>query len=251
MRNLLLVIFLGIGLAGICQENETTLFEQANQLYTAEKYQESVEIYEQLVNAGDESAELYFNLGNAYYKTNDAVHAILFYERALLLNPHDEDILFNLRIANQYVVDNIEELPKPFFLRWRESVVNLYPVDTWAYISLTSFLLFLVLAGFFIFSKTVGAKRFSFLTGIITLVICLFTFSFSSKQKEKITKRDYAIVLCPRVTVKSSPSSTGTDLFLIHDGLKVQISDSLNNWKEIKLADGNQGWLPDSCIVKI
>ena len=251
MKNIFTYLFIFIGFAALSQESESSVLEQANQLYSSEKYQEAVNLYEQLVNAGNESVELYFNLGNAYYKTNDAVHAILYYERALLLDPHDEDITFNLRIANQYVVDNIEELPTPFFLRWRESVVNMYPVDTWATISLVSFLLFLVLFGFFLFSRSVGIKRFSFLTGIVFFIFCCFTFSFSSKQKKKIVERDYAIVLCPRVTVKSSPSSTGTDLFLIHDGLKVQITDSLSNWKEIRLADGNQGWLTDSCIVKI
>ena len=251
MKNIFLYILLFIGFSGFAQESPENILEQANQLYVSEKYEEAVNLYLQLVNQGNESAELYFNLGNAFYKSNDAVHAILYYERALLLDPHDEDIAFNLRIANQYVVDNIEELPTPFFLRWRETVVNLYPVDTWATISIVSFLLFLVLFGLFLYSKSVGLKRFSFLLGIVIFIFSGFTYSFSYKQKKKLEQRDYAIVLCPRVTVKSSPSSTGTDLFLIHDGLKVQITDSLSNWKEVRLADGNQGWLNDSCIVKI
>jgi SH3-like domain-containing protein len=94
-------------------------------------------------------------------------------------------------------------------------------------------------------------RRISFLSGIFILIFSGFAFSFAAKQKKKIVERDHAIVFCPRVTVKSSPSQTGTDLFLIYEGLKVQITDSINTWKEIKLADGNEGWLPDSCIVKI
>ncbi|HSH19797.1 MAG TPA: hypothetical protein VLA03_05070, partial [Draconibacterium sp.] len=126
-----------------------------------------------------------------------------------------------------------------------------YSSDTWSYISISAFIIFLILIGLFIFSRIVAVRRISFLTGIIVLIFSGFTFSFASKQKKKIVERKNAIVFCPRVTVKSSPSQTGTDLFLIYEGLKVEITDSVNTWKEIKLADGNEGWLPDSCIVKI
>ena len=200
---------------------------------------------------GEESAKLYFNLGNSYYKTGDINNAILNFERAKILAPHDEDIEFNLRIANQFVVTKIEELPQPFFLRWQTSVINKYPTDTWATISIGAFVLFLLLLGLFFFSKSVSIKRISFWIGILLVVLSGFSYTFANKQKRKIANRNHAVVFCPRVTVKSSPTQTGTDLFLIYEGLKVEVSDSLNTWKEIKLADGNEGWLPDSCIVKI
>jgi tetratricopeptide (TPR) repeat protein len=233
------------------QENNIQLWEKANAFFTTEEYQKALAIYQQIVDSGEESADLYFNLGNAYYKTGDVNNAILNYERAKVLAPHDEDIDFNLNIANQFVVTKIEELPQPFFLRWRTSVVNKYPTDTWATISIVSFLLFLILLGLYIFSKLVSIKRISFFVGILAVIFAGFTFSFAAQQKKKIDERKNAIVFCPRVTVKSSPTQTGTDLFLIYEGLKVEITDSLNTWKEIKLADGNEGWLPDSCIVKI
>lgn len=233
------------------QEDNSELWEKANNFYTTEEYQQAVSVYEQILHNGEESAKLYFNLGNAYYKTGDVNNAILNYERAKVLAPQDEDIEFNLKIANQFVVTKIEELPQPFFLRWRTSVVNKYPADTWATISVSTFILFLFLLGFFFFSRSVAIKRLGFWIGIVAIVFSGFTFSLAAQQKKKINTRDHAIVFCPRVTVKSSPSETGTDLFLIYEGLKIQVTDSLSNWKEIKLADGNQGWLPDSCIVKI
>ncbi|MEN8117635.1 MAG: tetratricopeptide repeat protein [Bacteroidota bacterium] len=235
----------------VAQENNAQLWEKANAFYTTEEYQQAVSGYEQIVATGEESAKLYFNLGNAYYKTGNVNNAILNYERAKVLAPHDEDIEFNLRIANQFVVTKIEELPQPFFLRWRTSIINKYPTDTWAYISIGAFILFLALLGFFFFSRSIPVKRISFWIGILAIIFSGFTFSFADKQKQKIKNRDHAIVFCPRVTVKSSPSQTGTDLFLIYEGLKVEVTDSLNTWTEIKLADGNEGWLPDSCIVKI
>jgi tetratricopeptide (TPR) repeat protein len=233
------------------QEDNTRLWEKANAFYTTEEYQQAISLYEQILSSGEESAKLYFNLGNAYYKAGDINNAILNYERAKLLAPNDEDIDFNLRIANQFVVTSIDELPKPFVVRWKQSIVNLYPADTWSAISVSAFVLFLILLGLYIFGRSVSVRRLSFWAGILVIVFSGLAFSFASEQKSKIKNRDHAIVFCPRATVKSSPAQTGTDLFLIYEGLKVEITDSLNTWTEIKLADGNEGWLPDSCIVKI
>jgi SH3-like domain-containing protein len=114
-----------------------------------------------------------------------------------------------------------------------------------------AFVFFLVLAGVFIFSRVVLFRRISFIAGIIVFLISVVTFAFAGKQQNKINERSGAIVFCPRVTVKSAPTSTSTDLFLIYEGLKVNVTDSIGTWKEIRLADGNEGWLQDSCIVKI
>jgi len=245
------LLFSFISLSLFAQENNTQLWEKANAFYTTEEYQQAVSLYEQILSSGQESAKLYFNLGNAYYKTGDINKALLNYERAKLLAPNDENIDFNIRMANQSVVTSIEPLPLPFFLRWRTSVINMYPSDTWSVISIAAFVLFLLLTGLFIFSRIVAVRRISFLLAIFMVVFSGFTYSFASKQKQKIMERNAAIVFCPRVTVKSSPSTTGTDLFLIYEGLKVGITDSIGTWKEIKLVDGNEGWLQDSCIVKI
>ncbi len=251
MKNILVLLFLITPIFLLAQENNTQLWEKANAYFTTEEYEQAISLYETIVASGEESAKLYFNLGNAYYKSGDVNNAILNYERAKVLAPQDEDIEFNLKIANQFVVTKIEELPQPFFLRWRTSVVNKYPADTWAYISIGAFVLFLLLLGLYIFSRMSAIKRISFWIGIVAILFSGFSFSMAAQQKEKINKRNHAIVFCPRVTVKSSPTETGTDLFLIYEGLKIEITDSLSTWKEIKLADGNQGWLPDSCIVKI
>ena len=233
------------------QDSTQVLWEKANALYTTEEYQKAIIAYEQILGTGQESAKLYFNLGNAYYKAGDFNNAILNYERAKLLAPQDEDIEFNLRMANQFVVTGIEELPQPFFIRWKNRLINRYPADSWAAISIGLFVLFLLLLGSFLFSRSSSVKKFTFWFGILTVVLAAFSFSFAARQKEKINNRNHAIVFCPRVTVKSAPSLNSTDLFLLYEGVKVEISDSLDMWKEIKLSDGNLGWLPDSCIVKI
>jgi tetratricopeptide (TPR) repeat protein len=248
----------GIFLLGIlaflhasARDSTLVLWGKANAYFTAEEYQKAITAYEHIVQSGQESAKLYFNLGNAYYKAGDINHAILYYERAKLLAPRDMDIDFNLRLTNQFVVTEIEALPQPFFVRWRNRLINLYPADTWAAISIGAFILFLGFLGFFIFSRISPLKRFSFWFGILAILVSAFSFSFAARQKEKINQRKHAIVFCPRVTVKSAPAQNSTDLFLLYEGVKVEISDSLNTWKEIRLPDGNVGWLPDSCIVKI
>ena len=233
------------------QDTNTQLWEKANAAYLAQNYQEALNDYLQILKTGNASAKLYFNIGNAYYKTGDYNHAILYLERAKLLAPNDDNIDFNIQFVNQHVVTKLEPLPQPFFVRWQNSLVNLYSSDQWAYFSVFTFVFFLVLAGVFIFSRVVVFRRISFITGIIVFLISAVTFAFAGKQQNKINERSGAIVFCPRVTVKSAPTSTSTDLFLIYEGLKVNVTDSIGTWKEIRLADGNEGWLQDSCIVKI
>lgn len=227
------------------------LLSLANQHYMNQEYEKAIQLYEQLVSSGLESAQLYFNLGNTYFKITDTPRAMLYYERAKLLAPHHEDIDFNIRVTRQFIVDNIEELPQPFFVRWRTSVVNMAPADTWARISIAGFLAFLVLLGAFFFTPVAWVKKLTFWGAILLISMTAFSFSFANRQKKALADRNHGIIFSPRVTVKSSPSTTGTDLFLIHEGLKVQITDSLNSWKEIRIPDGNKGWLPDSCVVRI
>ncbi len=250
-KTIAIIVVLALPFFLKAEEKNLELWEQANNFYTSEEYEQAISAYEQILANGQESAKLYFNLGNAYYKAGDINNAILNYERAKILAPQDEDIAFNLKIANQFVVTKIDALPQPFFMRWKMSVINKYPTDTWAAISVISFIVFLLLLAVYLFTKSSAFKRFSFWIGIPVILFSGFSFSWAAHQKSVINKRDSAVVFCPRVTVKSSPSESGTDLFLIYEGLKVEITDELDKWSEIRLADGNKGWLPDSCIVVI
>lgn len=244
-----LVLWIMTLTAGAADEKQ--LFAQANSHYAAQEYDKAAELYQQILNSGKESAELYFNLGNALFKTGDFVNAILNYERAKLLDPRNEDIDFNLKIANQSVVDNMDQLPKPFFSRWWNTLADWGSADQWARWSLLSFILSLTLLGSYLFSRSLRVKKISFFGAASGISILLLTFFLARHQHQKINDRSAAIVRCARVTIKSSPSSTGTDLFLIHEGLKVNITDQLDKWKEVKLSDGNKGWVPDSCLARI
>jgi tetratricopeptide (TPR) repeat protein len=227
------------------------LMDQANKAYAAQNFAKAEELYEQLLGTGQESAQLYFNLGNTYFKLGDNLRAILFYERAKRLAPRNPDIDFNLKVANQLVVDNIEQLPKPFFARWWSSMANHSSANGWARWSVSLFILFLILLGTYFFSPLPRIRRTAFYAAVLSAVFVVLTFALASKQVNLTRDKSSALILCPNVTVKSAPSGTGTNLFLIHEGLKVRITDQLEKWKEIELADGNKGWVADSCLVRI
>lgn len=231
--------------------NENILLDEANKQYTAGNFVKAAELYEQILATGKESWQIYYNLGNTYFKNGDKIKAILNYERAKLLAPQNEDIDFNLKVANQFVVDNIEQLPKPFFSRWWNSIANISSADGWAKKSAGGFIIFLVLLGSYFFSRSLRIRKLAFYVAILTGIFVVLSFTLAARQYRLIKNHRSALVQCPRVTVKSSPSATGTDLFLIHEGLKVEITDQLDKWKEIQLADGNKGWIADSCLVRI
>ena len=230
---------------------QSDLLQKANELYTKEQFKQSIDVYNQILMTNMESPEVYFNLGNAYYKTGQYTLAILNYERAKLLAPDDEDINFNLQVANQKVVDSIQELPGIFVVRWWNSLVNSQTTDGWAILSILSFVIFLTMLGFYFFAKTSEVKRITFWSGCFLIVFTVFSWSSAAKQKSRLINHSEAIVMQPTVTVKSSPSETGTNLFVVHEGLKVKITDKLGDWVEIKLADGNKGWLLLESIERI
>ncbi|HAH26102.1 MAG TPA: hypothetical protein DCL77_20465 [Prolixibacteraceae bacterium] len=230
---------------------QDNLLQKANQLYTKEQFKEAIDVYNQILMTNLESPEVYFNLGNAYYKTKQYSKAILNYERAKLLSPDDEDIAFNLQVANQHVVDSIQELPGIFIVRWWNSLVNSQTTDTWALISIFSFLLFLTLAGLYFFARSGNVRRLAFWTACLLFTFSMFSWSFAAQQKSRLVNHTFAIVMQPTVTVKSSPSEKGTNLFVVHEGLKVKITDKLGDWLEVRLSDGNKGWLMAESIERI
>jgi len=230
---------------------QADLLQKANELYTKDQFKQSIDVYNQILMTNMESPEVYYNLGNAYYKTKQYTLSILNYERAKLLTPDDEDISFNLQVANQHVVDSIQELPGIFIVRWWNSLLNSQTTDTWAILSIVSFIVFLVMLGFYFFAKTSDVKRITFWAGCFLIMFTISSWSFAAKQKSRLVNHDYAIVMDPSVTIKSSPSEKGTNLFVIHEGLKIRITDKLGDWLEIRMADGNKGWLLSESIERI
>lgn len=232
-------------------ENHTQKLDTAAIYYSNQEFEKAIDTYEQIISNGYESAELYYNLGNAYYKSNKFALAIVNYERAKKLNPNDDDIDFNLKLANTHVVDKIDVIPQFFLSSWWDNLILLLSSNNWAIISMAAFILGLLGLLLFFLSHSTFIRRFSFWLGVAVLIISLFTFNFSRKQKWLDENEPDAIILTPSVVVKSAPSESGTELFLIHEGLKVTVTDKLGDWREIRLSDGNEGWIKLNDLVII
>lgn len=246
MKKILFVLFVQLFTIGIYAQ-ETTI-KEAETAYTQKDYSKAIELYEKLLKQDGESAYIYYNLGNSYYKADKIAPAILNYERALLLDPGDSDIRFNLQMAKQKTVDKIEPLDDFFLTKWVSAIQNMGAVDSWAKIALISFLLFIGCLVLFFFSRQIRYRKLGFYAGLLLMLIVIFSNIFASNQKEDLLHRKSGIIFAPTVTIKSSPNESGNDLFILHEGTKVNIRSTLGDWSEISLEDGNVGWIPSDKI---
>jgi tetratricopeptide (TPR) repeat protein len=227
------------------------VLKEAEDAYIQEDYTKTIEKYKEVLVTYGESAEVYYNLGNAYYKANKIAPAILHYERALLIDPGDADIRFNLEMARQQTTDKIEPLDDFFLSKWFDSIQNKGATDSWAKLGIICFLLFIGCLLLFFFSRWRRMRKVGFYLGLLFLTSVVFANVFARNQKRELISHTHAIVFSPTVTVKSSPNQSGTDLFILHEGTKVFVKNSLGEWNEIELEDGNVGWMSSKDIELI
>ena len=225
--------------------------QEADSAYVQEHYQQAIKDYEALLKQGV-SADIYYNLGNAYYRMDNITKAVLNYERALLLSPGDKDIRFNLQMARSKTIDKITPESEMFFVTWYRSLVNMQSVDAWARLALIALVAAIILALAYLFAEAVWLRKVGFFGGLLFLVIFFVSNLFGWQQQRGLVHRSGAIIIKSAVNVKSTPSKNGTDLFILHEGTKVNITDdSMKDWKEIRVADGKEGWLETSEIEMI
>ena len=221
-----------------------SLWRSGVEAYTAGDYASALQDWEELRSAGLVSKELYYNLGNAYFKTEEIAPAILWYERALRLDPSDADIRYNLEFARSRTQDRIDEVPEIFFEAWGHKMCYLLPSDTWAVLSLVFLAATVALALLFLLGSTSGRRRLGFFAGIVTLLLAFLGWDFAQWQRTEARRQDTAIVMRAVSSVKSSPSAdTAKDLFILHEGTRVKLLDSVSSYSNIELSDGRQGWI--------
>ena len=255
MGLVLIVLSLGISSAAMAQQKtaapEHVTKAMADSAYVRQQYQQAIADYEALLKKGV-SADIYYNLGNAYYRTDNITRAVLNYERALLLSPGDRDIRFNLQLARSKTIDKITPESEMFFVTWYRSLVNIMSVDGWAMMSLVALAIAIVLALCYLFTGRVWMQKTGFFGAFFMIVIFALSNIFAWQQKDQLVNRTGAIVISPAAAVKSTPANGGTDLFIIHEGTKVEITDSsMKEWKEVRIADGKEGWIKTSMIEMI
>jgi len=253
MRRMWLFILLFNSIFSISANNQSfkPLLDSAFKAYQQGHYEHCIQFYQKIEQQGYTSAYMYYNMGNAYFRSNQIAKAILYYERALRLNPSDIDIQHNLQFANTFVTDKISELPKPFYVTWFNSLVNLLSTNLWAWLSIISFILLLAFI-YLNFLTSIDWLIRTIKAFIIILIILFFISTISAYASyHKQVSQNEAIVMSDTVEVKSSPDEKGTTLFVIHEGTKVKITDEFENWVEIRLADGNTGWIIQKNVERI
>lgn len=228
-----------------------SLISRGNRHYLNKNFSAAAECYSGVVRSGYESAGLYYNLGNAYYKTGDMARAILYYEKALLLQPGDEDTRQNLALANQRIIDKIDVIPSFFLKRWINVLKGLFSPNQWAVLCLILFATALGCFTLFFLSNNISLKKAGFSAGVVVLMFTLTGLILMYSRMHEIQKHDAAIVMVPSVNARSSPDEQSTNVFVLHEGTRVLVTDSVQQWKEIRLANGNKGWIPGEALEEI
>lgn len=225
--------------------------QNADDEYAKGNYQQAIKDYQEILKTGV-SSEIYYNLGNAYYRTDNITQALLAYERALQLSPGDNDIRFNLQYARSKTIDKITPETEMFFVTWYNSLVNFTSVDRWANTAIVSIVMALLLILVFLFAPQMWARKSGFYGSAVFLLLFAFANLFAFQQKHELETKQGAIVIAPTVNVKKTPAASGTDVFVIHEGTRVDITDrGMKQWRGVKLADGREGWLKTSQIEEI
>jgi tetratricopeptide (TPR) repeat protein len=232
----------------VLPQNNQDILQQANEAYSKGDFNAAIDLYEKALKENGQSALVYYNLGNSYYKTNKVALSILNYERAFLLDPGDQDIRFNLNIARLKTVDKIEPVGEFFLSSWFKDIRNLLSTDEWSRFAITCFILLVACLFLFFFTRRIFIKKIGFYAGIGLLVFVVAGNIFAYNQKKQLTQRNMAIVLVQTTTIKSSPDNSGTDYFILHEGTKVKLKTKLSNWTEIETADGSVGWIKNEEI---
>ena len=237
---LILLLFIG---QAVFSQSADELFEKANEQYKLEQYEDAITTYEQIKDLGLTSSELYYNIGNCYYKLNKVAYSIYNYEKALLIDPLNSDAENNLIFARRLTIDNIEALPKSLLQKVDEAVVKKLSYDEWAIVSVVLSILGCGLFLLFYFSYSSGKKRFFFVTSMLSFILLITTSVFAFKEYSYAQTNVDAIVFAQQTDVKNAPTLNSENVFTLHEGTKVKVLDTVDNWKKIKIADGKIGWI--------
>lgn len=242
-----LLLFFLIIAAPVLAQN-ISLFEKANEAYNNGKYEIAINTYESILNGGEESSELYFNLANAHYKLNHIAPSIYNYEKALLLDPSDKTIENNLEFANNMVIDDIKEVPKAGLSNMITAGISTFSFNSWAWTAIIFASIFAVLFLLYYFSIASKWKRTFFTSAILAVCISVLSLIFAFIAKSAMTNSNFAIVFSEEISVRNEPNLRGAEVFLLHEGTKVEVLNSFQEWVQLELANGSTGWTNKSAL---
>ena len=231
--------------------NPDELWQIANTAYNAGNYALAEECYTRIVEQGLHSAALYYNLANAHFKQDELGKAMLYYNRALRLRPNDEDIRHNLEYAEQSTKDSIEEIPEFFLKTWIKSLRGALSCTAWSILSLIMLVAALVCGLLYLLAQRLSLRKIGFYLMTVTALLFVVTTAFAWSERNMLVERSEAIIMNSAVSIKSSPDRSATELFVLHEGTKVTIGETIDGWAEVRIADGRKGWIEQERIERI
>ena len=243
MKNILIVFALLLLSLKLMAISDAEMVIKGNNAYKAGMFSQAIVCYQEVIKKGVVSPELFYNLGNASFKSNDIPSAILYYEKAKKLRPNDENIDFNLKLANSKIADKIEQVPQLFIKRWWTMLFNLLSLDVLAGLCIAFFVFFFVLQCIFLFAGSLWVRKIAFWSSVFLLVLSVSSYAIAQRKHNALMVQNEAIVFTPAITVKSSPDENSVDLFVVHEGTKVTILDTIGAWQEIRIGNGSEGWI--------
>lgn len=224
-----------------------TLIDSAQSYFMQTRYADALMLYDSVSNMGYSSSDLYYNMGNCCYRLNEIPYAVYYYEKALMLDPSNEDAEFNLNIANRSLKQSVDPLPMPFYTRWGIKILNMLSSDAWTILNIIMLALLFIGIAMYLFFSGLALRKLGFSIAVISMAVFIFTAVCAYKSSVAITENNYAVVF-EQSMVKSSPNADAVNSFEICEGLKVQVVDSANGMYNIRLADGKEGWIPMSYV---
>ena len=242
MKKAYVILFMMMVVAEVSATTDS-LYQKANSFYQKGEYETALNVYRDIVDTGFESSDLYYNMGNAAYRSNSIGYAVLYYEKALKLDPSHEDALHNLGFISRYRVDTFEQVPELFFRSWTDAFVKSLSEQVWSILAIILFSIILVNLLIYLFSHRLFIKKTGFVTAVVGMVLFIISLSSALAQHRNIIRPDAGIILSPSVVVKSSPSDTGTELFILHEGTRVRVNEEVSGWRNIRVIDGREGWI--------
>lgn len=226
-------------------------WDAGNRAYIDGNYKEALEYYNQILDKGEYSAKLYYNVGNAYFKTGEVGRAILYYRRALRLTPSSEDVKYNLEIAQAHTKDKIAQVPEFFLNRWMRMLSRSMSCTAWSIFCLSAVGVMLVFVLLFLLGTSRRVRKAGFYGTLSALLVVIFSTSFALAERHDMLTREEAVVLSSAISVKSSPDRSATDLFVLHEGTTVRVTGEVDGWYEITIADGKKGWTESGNVERI
>ena len=224
-------------------QSPSVVFENANTAYNNAKYEKAVSLYKEILDQGEHSAALYYNLANCYYRLNNVGESVFYYEKAQLLNPNDQDIKVNAAFAQNMAIDAVELLPQTQLTHMKNSFFNSFSTEGWAILAVILAWLFALFIGLYLWNKAPFLKRTFFILAILSSLLLVSSISISFMKSSTEESTIYGILFSEKIDVWAEPNSRSEVLFLLHEGTKVQLLDALQEWQKIKIANGSEGWI--------